>query len=256
MEEIDRWALQQLERLRRRLTTAYEQYQYHLVYHALQQFCGVTLSSFYLDILKDRLYTLAPADGVRRSARSALHRVACDLCRLMAPVLAFTAEEIWQELERMDGRAAWADASVHVQLFPAPLAEAEDGALLARWDRLLELREPVQKALELARKEGQIGSSLEAVVTLASADGETLDFLRSFPDLHDLFLTSGVEFAGAPAGSERTPGLTVGVQRAAGQKCERCWHWTTDVGHDPEWPAICARCVRSVRRILSQARPA
>ena len=145
LPEIDRFALHRLEELRRRLIQAYRDHAYHVVYHGVHQFCGVTLSSFYLDVLKDRLYTYPRGSRGRRAAQTVLHRLAVDLCRLMAPVLAFTAEEIWQELEALRGRPRFASRSVHAETFPEAVVPELDASLLARWDRLLPLREEVAR---------------------------------------------------------------------------------------------------------------
>jgi isoleucyl-tRNA synthetase len=250
MGEIDRWALHRLESLRRKLVKAYESHQHHLVYHGLHHFCAVTLSSFYLDVLKDRLYT-APARSLqRRAAQTVLYRLAMDLCRLMAPVLCFTAEEIWQELEVLHGRERWADSTVHAQSLPEPLDVTEDRVLLDRWDRLLDVRDEVSKALEIARDEKRIGSPLAAKVRIEAPEG-TRSFLESFgPELRFLFITSGVEFGEVGDGayrSERIDDLAVEVHGADGDKCERCWNFTTDVGSDTEWPGVCARCAGAIR---------
>ena len=264
MEEIDRWALQHFEALRRRLVRAYEDHQYHLVYHGLHNFSSVSLSAFYLDILKDRLYTSPARSKRRRSAQTVLHRLATDLCRLMAPVLCFTAEEVWQELEALHGRTSWDRSTVHAELFPEALEVEEDHSLLERLERLMALREEVSKALEISRKEKEIGSSLEAEVIIEAPE-ETREFLRSFgDDLRFLFITSGVELAepGSLPGdrgdvrvfaSEKIPELKVGVTRAGGDKCERCWNYTRDVGADSRWPAICARCAEAIREIEAGA---
>jgi isoleucyl-tRNA synthetase len=247
MPEIDRWALHQLESLRARIVAAYEGHQYHLVYHALNSFVTVTLSSFYLDVLKDRLYTSPRASVARRSAQTVLWRMASEIARLAAPILCFTAEEIWQELEALQGRARWDASSVHAQVFPEPDSTPPDPALLARWDRLASIRELVMKAIEEVRAAKQIGGSLEAQVSI-SGPAETLDFLRSFgEELRFLFLTSGVVFGG------EAETVTVAVLPAAGVKCQRCWNYTEDVGSDPEWPGACARCVRAVRLILAES---
>ncbi len=261
LHAVDRWALQQLEQVRRRLLAAYEAHQYHVVYHALHAFCGSTLSAVYLDVLKDRLYTF-PADSPgRRSAQTVLYRLAVDLCRLMAPVLCFTAEEIWQELETLAGREAWADATVHAARFPEPLDAPEDRELLDAWNRLMEVRGEVAPALEAARRDRLIGTSLEAVVRL-EAPPELAGFLRGFgDDLRFVLIVSGVEFA--PVGpaairSERFPGLAVEIVRAPGRKCERCWSITEDVVADESdrFHGLCARCVGHVRAILSRAETA
>jgi isoleucyl-tRNA synthetase len=257
MEEIDRWALQKLEQARRRWTAAYEAHQYHVIYHGFHNFCSVTLSSFYLDILKDRLYTFPPRHPARRSAQTALYRLATELARLIAPVLCFTAEDVWQELQAIAGGERWSTSSVHAEQFPAALEVPEDTALLERWERLIGLREEVNKALELARSDGKIGGGLEADVVLQPPDDDTRDFLESFGDAkHFLFITSrfAVGEAGADAfRSNEIEGLAVEVRKAAGSKCERCWHFTDDVGNDADWPEICGRCSASVREILSDA---
>jgi len=246
MPEIDRWALHQMEALRATVVGAYESHQYHLVYHALNSFVTVTLSSFYLDVLKDRLYTSPRASIARRSAQTVLWRMASSVARLAAPILCFTADEIWQELEALQGRPRWGTSSVHAQLFPEPSALPADPELLARWERLAGIREIVMKALEQARDEKRIRSSLEAQVAISGPD-EALAFLRSFgEDLRFLFITSGVTF-GSPASA-----VSVNVLPAPGTKCQRCWNFTEDVGADPEWPGACARCVRAVRLIVAE----
>ena len=247
MQELDLWALHQLAALRALVVSAYESHQYHLVYHGLNAFVTVTLSSFYLDVLKDRLYTSPRASIERRSAQTVLWRIASDVARLAAPILCFTAEEIWQELEALQGRPRWGSASVHAQVFPEPSALPHNPELLVRWDRLAGIREVVMKALEAARIEKRIGGSLEAQVAISGPD-ETLAFLRTFgDDLRFLFITSGVTF-GAAADT-----LVVAVLPAAGSKCQRCWNYTEDVGTDAQWPTACARCARAVRSILAEA---
>ncbi len=247
MHEIDRWALHQLESLRARLVAAYAGHQYHLVYHALSAFVTVTLSSFYLDVLKDRLYTSPRASLARRSAQTVLWRMSSELARLAAPVLCFTAEEVWQELEAFSGRPRWGTSSVHAQVFPEPSALPADPELQERWERLASIREIVMKALEQARREKTIGGSLEAKVVISGPE-ETLSFLRSFGDeLRFLFLTSGATLSGTDGA------LTVAVLPADGAKCQRCWSYTDDVGSDPEWPGACARCSRAVRLILAES---
>ncbi len=261
LEEIDRFALESLDVLRRRIVTAYEEHQYHVVYHALHNFCAVTLSSFYLDILKDRLYTSPRRSRERRSAQTVLHAMARDLCRLMAPILCFTAEEVWQELEALEGRTRWAENTVHAQVFPEGSGRPEDAALLARWSRLIEIREEVAKALESARAARVIGSSLEAAVLIDAPD-DVRSFLATFgPELRFLLLTSRVEFGEVPQGqegvfpfrSERIAGLLIAVTAAGGAKCARCWHHTSDAGDDPEWPEACGRCVAAIRATLADA---
>ena len=260
LPEIDRWAVHQLEAVRKRIVEAYEGHQYHLVYHALNHFCTVTLSSFYLDVLKDRLYTSPRGSKARRSAQTVLWKLASDLSRLMAPVLCFTAEEVWQELEVLSGRPRFGTSTVHAEVFPEPLALPADPSLLARWDRLLAIREDVMKALEAARAGKKIGSSLEARVDLWIPEDDTRAFLRSFgEELRFIFITSQVDLEP----EEREPldlltswtegGLTVGVRPAAGTKCQRCWNYTTDVGNDPAVPGACGRCAAAVKAICTRS---
>jgi isoleucyl-tRNA synthetase len=255
LPEFDRWMLGELESLRRTITDAYEAHHYHVVYHSLHQFAGSTLSAFYLDVIKDRLYTLPRTSHARRSAQTVLHRLAIDLCRLMAPILCFTAEEIWQHLETLAGREAWSDRTVHAETFPQALVLPDAERVAARWTRLLGLREDISKALEEARAAKEIGSSLEACVTL-EADEDTRTFLESFgEELRFILLTSGAVCVGPgsmPADmlrvhdSSSIEGFRIGIARAAGDKCERCWHLTEDIGRDTEWPTVCGRCVESI----------
>ena len=247
MLEIDRWALHQLAGLRAKIVDAYEKHQYHLVYHALNGFVTVTLSSFYLDVLKDRLYTAPRASVERRSAQTVLWKIASEVSRLMAPVLAFTAEEIWQELEAIQGRPRWGTRSIHAETFPDAAGLPDEPGLLERWERLAAIREEAMKALETARAAKTIGGSLEAKLTI-SGPAADLAFLRTFgPELRFLFITSQVVLGGD------APALAVEVAPADGVKCQRCWNFTTDVGSDPEWPGACARCAAAVRAILVES---
>jgi isoleucyl-tRNA synthetase len=163
----------------------------------------------------------------------------------MAPVLCFTAEEVWQEIEALGGRPRFGTTTVHAEVFPEPLGVPDDAPLLERWERLIAVREEVLKALEAARAEKRIGGSLEAKVTIR-APHDVTELLRSFGgDLRFLFLTSEVELEETPG--ESGPRIT--VDRARGEKCQRCWNYTTDVGADPEVPGACLRCAAAVREI-------
>jgi isoleucyl-tRNA synthetase len=210
--------------------------------------------------LKDRLYTYPASHPARRSAQTVLFELADRLCRLMAPVLAFTSEEIWQELETQRGGEGWATSSVHTRLFPAAASIPEDRGLLERWERLQRIRDEVFKALELARAAKTIGTSLEATVVIEDGGDGTAEFLQSFgEDLRFLFITSGVELGTVAAEAFRSdalPGLAVEVRRAPGSKCERCWNYTTDVGSSADWPTICLRCEAHVRAALSETESA
>jgi isoleucyl-tRNA synthetase len=227
--EIDRWALARLAQLEGRVREAYREFQFHVVYHALLNFCSVELSAFYLDVLKDRLYVLAPDDPERRASQTALHRILESLVVLMAPILSFTAEEIWQAMPARPGK----EESVFLAAFAPTPQPAGASELLARWERLIDVRRLVNKALEGAK--GEIGKSLEAAVTIA-ADAATCSFLAGFgAQLKEVFIVSAVELREDPAASA---GPVVSVARAAGAKCARCWTWSTDVGAAAAHPEV------------------
>jgi isoleucyl-tRNA synthetase len=235
MWEIDRWALAATRDVARKVIDAYKRFEYTTVYHTLYNYATVTLSAMYIDILKDRLYTFAPKSVGRRSAQTALYQIVDAFTRLLAPVLAFTADEIW---ENLPGKR---EASVHLAEFADAEARAGDAELLARWNQLFEVRSAVQKALEEKRNEKVIGASLEAHVTLR-ASGETLDLLAAYEDqLADIFIVSAVTLEGKESGDAE-----VTVAHAEGAKCERCWHWNNMVGADARFPTVDARCVRQL----------
>jgi isoleucyl-tRNA synthetase len=239
MLEIDRWAIESLEEVTAKVLRGYEKYDFQAAYGALYNFCTVTLSARYFDIIKDRLYIYAPRSPERRSAQAALYRIADALCRLLAPVLAFTADEAW---ENMPARTA---ASVHMAEFPAAASDADKG-MMARWERLFSLRDQVLKSLEEARNEKQIGSSLDAKVIL-TADKETTMFLLDyFPQLRYLFIVSQVEVHEGDA-------FAVRIERAEGQKCERCWNYSFRVGEVEKYPTVCERCIEALTEIESSA---
>jgi isoleucyl-tRNA synthetase len=235
MWEIDRWALAATREVARKVIEAYKQFEYHVVYHALYNYATVTLSAVYFDILKDRLYTFAPKSVGRRSAQTALCEIVSQLARLLAPFLAFTADEIWEHIP--GGR----EASVHIAEFEKAEAENGDEQLLATWGRLFDVRSTVQKSLEEKRNQKVIGASVEALVKIR-AGGEVYDLLAAYQDqLPALFIVSQVEL-------ERLDGegLEVEVEHARGAKCERCWNWSETVGSDARFPTLDERCVRQV----------
>ncbi|HXG16732.1 MAG TPA: isoleucine--tRNA ligase [Calidithermus sp.] len=247
LDEVDRFILDRLARLIGRVRRAYEAYQFHTVFHAVHNFCAVDLSALYLDVIKDRLYTSAAADPRRRAAQTTCYEIFGALARLTAPILSFTAEEAWRHLP---GPRA---ESVHLEQFPNAPGEWLDDALEARWSRLLEVRREAAKALEAARAAGLIGSGLEARVTFLSAPEDLPALLREARDLlPTLLIVSQVEL-GRPARppavvheSQEIPGLVVGVDRARGRKCQRCWTWSEQVGADRRHPDLCARCLSVV----------
>jgi isoleucyl-tRNA synthetase len=252
LEEIDRWALLQLNQVIARVRSAYEDYQFHLATQAIHRFSTVTLSALYLDILKDRLYTSAADAPARRSAQTALRLILEALTRMMAPILCFTAEEVWQALGgRRDTEPI--ENSVHAQELPEPVALPGDDGLIPTWDRLLAVRDEVLKALEITRAAGRIGNALEAHV-MVRADGETGRLLERYARLlPSLFIVSRVtlgEVTDPTYESQRFPGLGIGVTPASGVKCARCWNVTEDVGSDPALGSLCARCAAVVRPML------
>jgi isoleucyl-tRNA synthetase len=237
--EIDRYALDRLNRLIERCRRAYDEYEFHVIFHRLHNFCSVDLSAFYLDILKDRLYTFPAESPGRRAAQTALHEILHKMTRLMAPVLAFTAEEVWLHTAGVSG-------SVHEALFPEVDARGFDDALAERWQRLKDLRGLVAKAAEEARAAKTIGHSLDARV-IVHADEGWRDFLEPYRDeLPYLFIVSQVETAAGAGGAfadPQLPGVGVDVARAEGRKCQRCWNYSDTVGQSSEHPEACRRCV-------------
>jgi isoleucyl-tRNA synthetase len=224
MVEIDRYALAMAAEMQQAVAADYERYQFHLVAQRLQAFCSEDLGAFYLDVLKDRLYTCRADSRARRSAQTALYHVTHSLVRLMAPILSFTAEELWQVFT---GRK---DDSVFFHTWYALPVPPDARALMQKWQRLRELRAPVRKEIEALRAAGKLGSSLQAEVDFAAAPAD-LEALASLAnELKFLFITSAATVrAGEP---------TARVTPSANGKCDRCWHYTPDV--DAE--GLCARC--------------
>jgi isoleucyl-tRNA synthetase len=246
LDETDRWILDRAARLIERITGAYDEYEFHTVFHAVHHFCAVDLSALYLDIVKDRLYTSAPDDPRRRAAQTTCYDILSVLVRLMAPILTFTAEEAWR---LVPGARA---ESVHLERFPEVRLEWLDDTLQRDWNRLLEVRREVAKALETARAQKAIGSSLEAAVWITAAPEDLPALLRARRELlPTLFIVSDVRLFERPpanlllpaAESAEIPGLSIAVARAPGRKCERCWRWTPRVGENPEHPTLCERCL-------------
>ncbi len=238
LPELDQWILLRAEDLVARCRVWYENFEFHKVYHTVYAFATVDLSAIYFDVLKDRLYTSAARSRARRAAQTALYRLLDALVRLLAPIMSFTAEEVWLAMGRAD--------SVHMAYFPEPSELSEGLPLEARkraanWDRLMEVRADVLKSLETARNEKLIGAPLEARVRL-SADGDLYPLLNEYAsELPGLFIVSQVELEAANRDT-----LGVRVERAAGEKCERCWKYTTDIGSESRYPTICAACARAV----------
>jgi isoleucyl-tRNA synthetase len=246
MPEIDQWILIRAETVIANCRAWYDEFAFHKVYRALNDFATVDLSSLYFDVLKDRLYTAATKSHARRSAQTALYRLEYALVRLIAPILAFTAEEVWAHMGQQ--------GSVHLELFPeaaeltAGLSE-DHRKRSANWDRLMKVREDVLKSLEEARRDKFIGAPLEARVRL-TAGADLYPLLEEYADeLPALFIVSQVDVA------EASGELAIQIERADGIKCERCWKYTTDTGADPQFPTICAACAEAIggRAILPAA---
>jgi isoleucyl-tRNA synthetase len=238
--EIDRWALSKLEGLVGRVERSYEEYEFHVLYHAVHNFCSVDMSAFYLDVLKDRLYTAPKKSLERRSAQTAIYRILDALTRLIAPVLSFTADEIWKSLP--GGR----EESVHLAAFPRFETSLLDAELEERYEKLLQVRSDVSKALELARGEKLIGHSLDARVLLEAPEGPWRELLETYrEELATLFIVSQTELAEGLAEAvpgEEVKGLRIRVEKAVGEKCERCWNYLPSVGESDEHPTVCHRC--------------
>ena len=222
-------------RMQAQMELDYERLEFYLVVHRLQTFCSEDLGGFYLDILKDRLYTAGADSRARRAAQNALFHVAHSLLRLMAPVLSFTADEAWPIL------TGDKDDSVLLHTwyrFPDTGAD-----LLARWDQLRELRSHVQKELEDMRAAGRIGSSLQAEVKISAGAEQARELLQSLgDDLRFVLLTSQASVDASAADSE----IVVYATPSSNLKCERCWHYRADVGHDGDHPGICGRCTSNL----------
>jgi isoleucyl-tRNA synthetase len=256
LEEIDRWMLERTAELSRKCREWYAGYDFHRVYHAIHDYCVVDLSSFYFDVLKDRLYTKAPRSKSRRSAQTAVWKITSALVRLLTPVLVFTTEEIWKMLPR-DAHGA---ASVHQMEFAAAesLASGISKEAAEQWVRLAQVRAAVLVALEQARAAKSIGGGLEAKVKL-HAGGEAAGLQKLLQDrrgdLPALFIVSQLEVEGsAPEGamqSEVLPGLVIKIEKADGTKCERCWNYSIHVGENKRYPTICERCVEALAEIES-----
>jgi isoleucyl-tRNA synthetase len=263
MQEIDRFILHKLQELIERLLRAYDQYQFHIIYHSLHNFCAVDLSAFYLDVLKDRMYIYAPKSSARRSGQTAMYEILAALLKVMAPILSFTAEEAWGHLQEMmqknmQGGMGCAELdleSVHLTGFPAVNNDYLNAELAGHWEKLLEVRDEALKALEIARHEKKIGNSLEAEVNLYLSHNlyslfSPFDPKNTEQELATLFIVSSValhniENEEPPAESffsTRFPGLAVHVKRAPGEKCERCWNYLPSVGKHTDHPTICGRC--------------
>ncbi|MCW5220226.1 isoleucine--tRNA ligase [Verminephrobacter aporrectodeae subsp. tuberculatae] len=230
MLEIDRYALTHAAQFQAQVLAHYKVYEFHPVVSGLQRYCSEDLGGFYLDVLKDRLYTTAPKSLARRSAQTALHQITHAMLRWMAPFLSFTAEEAW----KLFGGGS---ASIFLETY-GTIAAADEG-LLAKWARIRAIRNAVNKEIEALRVQGLVGSSLQTLLRLTTAPEDHALLASLGADLRFVFITSAVELV---AGSS----LQIDVRASADTKCERCWHYRSDVGHDSAHPGLCARCTSNL----------
>jgi isoleucyl-tRNA synthetase len=247
MPEIDRYALHKLQSLVQKTLAAYDAYEYHIIYHALYNYCTIDLSAFYLDILKDRLYTSPAKSEVRRSAQTVMHILLDSLARLMAPLLPFTAEEIWQHMSGRSDKVS----SVHLASLPEANSKWKDESLGQKWEKILQVRAEVTKALEKARAAKQIGHPLDASVTISLKEDFYNALLPYGGELRFIFIVSKVSLLkdkklDGGFESETVEGLSIRIESAPGEKCERCWVHETSVGTNSAHPSICERCQKAL----------
>ncbi len=249
MEPLDQYILARLAELTTKIRDAYDDFEFHRAYHALNEFVNTDLSALYLDVLKDRLYTFAPNHAARRSAQTALWRIAEALTRLIAPILSFTSDEVWQLLPKVQGR----EASVHLALFPdlADIVPGNTTKLMEDWTQLLSVRGEVLASLEVDRKAGKVGKGLDARVQLLAGDTALHELLTTYArTLPELFNVSQVDLVPANAGSDpQATALSAATIPVAGTKCERCWRYTEDVANDSRYPTVCLRCAEALEAI-------
>ncbi|MFP4382041.1 MAG: isoleucine--tRNA ligase [Candidatus Sumerlaeia bacterium] len=246
-EELDRWALAELARLIDRITKAYDDFEFHKVYHLVHQFCVVKMSALYLDILKDRLYCSAPDDHVRRSSQSTVWDIFSSLVRMLAPVMPFTCDEAYSY-----GHPT--EKSVHLDSFPAVSSNWYDGELLEKWEQFEDIREIVMRPMEELRRNKEIGKSLDGSVTLFPKTAPLADMLEANQALlKDFFIVSELKVDRSEADSDKDlpleEALRVEVRKASGEKCARCWCIDEEVNTDSNHPMLCRRCADVVGRI-------
>jgi isoleucyl-tRNA synthetase len=247
LTELDRWALMKLDRLIEKVIEAYENFEYHIIFHAIHNFCVIDMSNFYLDVIKDRLYCEGKGNPLHRSAQTTIFIILDAMVRMLAPILVFTADEIWKAMPHPAG-----DDPRHVMFnsMAKPVPQYRFApADMEKWDMIMLLRDGVNRALEAARAEKKIGKPLEAKVIL-NCTGKALDFVRSVePQLPTLFIVSQVHVLEGTEGDpcEGFEGVFAVVEKAEGEKCPRCWNFSLHVGKDHEHPELCERCARVVK---------
>lgn len=241
--EIDKWALTKLNRLIKDCTKAYNTYDFHIAYRALNQFCVVDMSSFYLDIIKNRLYTYRADSVERRAAQTTMYEILSALVRILAPMTCFTAEEIWKYMPHKAGENT---ESVMLDYYPKINSKYENETLELKWERLIKIKDAVAKKLEKARAEKVIGLSLEAKAILY-AEAEEYDFIKNNADLlKDICMVSGLEISENRRNQDEEVDIGIEIQKADGEKCERCWSYSKTVGSVKEHPTICKNCANNL----------
>ena len=256
LEALDQYMLRQTAEMAADVKRWYDEFAFHKIYQRVLNFCVVDLSAFYFDVLKDRLYTFAPNSSARRASQTAIWRIGEALVRLLAPIMSFSSEEIWQHLPAVSGRTP----SVHMATFPGPSdilgeeVDATDAHQRQDWTTLHGVRDEVLKALEAARNAKLIGGGLEAQVTVKAADPVFSVLSRYQDQLRYLFIVSGVTLEELPPGNGSS-GVSVQVDRAPGQKCERCWNYSIRVGEDAAYPTVCERCSAVLKEIEAELAP-
>ena len=251
MFDIDKFALHRLQEIIEKTRRAYDNYDFHVIYHTLHNYCALDLSAFYLDILKDRLYTSPPESSARRSAQTVLNIILDSIVRIMAPVLSFTSEEIWNFMPGYKEK----ETSIHLASLPDVKEEWKDSNLAKKWHRILEVRGEVTKALEKARVDKLIGHPLDASITISANEDLYNGLYLYVDDLRSIFITSEaslVKDESIPDAyeSDEIEGLSILVRPATDDKCERCWIHDTSVGTNSEQPTICNRCRDALEELV------
>ena len=245
MLSLDRWAVDRAAKLQEEIAAAYREYEFHLIYQKIHNFCVTDMGGFYLDVTKDRQYTCQADSLARRSSQTAMYHIAEALVRWLAPILSFTADEIWQHLpgERSD--------SVFLETWYGQLFRLDESDAIpeAQWALIIKARSAVSKELEILRKNGDIGSGLNAEVSLI-CEGELKSALDALGDeLRFALITSAATVTSdddASATQTELAGLKVSVVPSRHAKCDRCWHQREDVGSNPEHPDLCGRCITNI----------
>ena len=246
MFEIDKWAMHKLEELKEKTTEYYDKYEFYSLFQEITYFCSMEMSSFYLDIVKDRLYCEGTTSIERRSAQTVLTEVLKVLVRIISPVLSFTADEIWERIPE----ALKEEESVHLSKWIEANPEYLNEELAKKWDKIARLRREVNKKLEAERQTGLIGHSLDARVLLNIANDE-YSFIKDYTEneISDLFIVSQVKFVNDSLAESEIEGISISVEKASGEKCERCWKYDEEVGHDHNHSDVCPRCASVLEKM-------